>query len=115
MRFPGRTIAIIFALTGITSIASADGVAIVCVERSNYAQNTEKISFDFERRIVMSHFGWLGDRGHNLPLQVRGSIISWVDSKDFINAVDMDTGEMQRLLYGAVVATLDCRVARKLL
>jgi hypothetical protein len=63
---------------------------------------------------VISHIGWQGDRGHNLPLQVDGSIISWTDSKDFVNAVDTDTGLMQRQLYGAVVATLDCRLARKL-
>jgi hypothetical protein len=84
-------------------------LAIVCVERSQHAQNTERISFDLGRKLVISHFGWLGDRGRNLPLRVNGSILSWTDSMDFPNEVDLDTRVMHRMLYGVVAATLDCR------
>jgi hypothetical protein len=89
-------------------------MTIVCVERSQYAQNTEKISFDTGKRLVISHIGWGGDRGKNLPLQVNGSILSWTDSGDYPNEVDRDTGEMHRFLYGAVIATFDCRLAHRL-
>ena len=110
----GPVLAVLGALAASTSIAYAGNVTIVCVERSTHAQNTEKITFDFDRRLVISHDGWGGDRGRNLPLQISGSILSWTDGMDYPNEVDSDTGEMHRMVYGAVVATLDCRLGRRL-
>jgi hypothetical protein len=41
---------------------------------------------------------------------LNGSILSWTDGMGYPNEVDRDIGEMHRMVYGVVAATLDCRL-----